>query len=411
MLRTMPCWSCHEPAQGSFCGHCGAAQRPGFRLELDLASVQHFTAGHRCILRFRGAPVLVRSSAFDGLREGPDIDFVPGTAGQHEVQVLADGRFGGTLRVVVANPTTSAQANIHIGRVGIVENLTVGSKGRLLEGGDWAPIELRAFSDDEVEQFHLAGSSITTRKGEYRLTGRLGQGDFCTVYEAQRGADRVCVKVADDPADNDLVHLEARVLRSLHGKVAPQTKHIPQLLDQFTVDGRAGVALQLCDGFTLSALRERFPAGIEQRHVLWMTRRGLSTLGHAHSLGLLHGNVCPEHILVRPRDHNVWLLDWTASVIARDEDGFRVDNPPWSPPEVERKLPPLPSSDLYSLGRCMLWALGETSVDDRFRRFLEYFVRDSARQRPQDAWEMYRKLDQLREQMWGPHRFVDFVVP
>lgn len=345
------------------------------------------------------------------MREGPDIDFVPPTAGQHEVSVLVDGLWLGQLRVVIANETTSANANIHIGRVGIVENVTVGSTGQVMTDATWLSVELVRVPETRAEQFRLAGASIRTRKGEYRLVRRLDQGDFCTLYEGVLGADRVCVKVADDARDNDLLHEEARVLRLLHSKVAPQTRHVPALLDQFSVDGRAGLVLQLCDGVSLRTLRqEHRPAGIDQRHVLWMTRRCLSTLGLAHSNGLLHGNVAPEHVLVRPHDHNVWLADWTASILAQDSAGFRVDNPPWSPPEVAARKPPRPSSDLYALGKVMLWALGDTEVDPRFRRFLEFFIRDSAVQRAQDAWEMYRKLDQLREQMWGPHRFLEFKL-
>ncbi len=412
----MSCWTCGEAVSGPFCGHCGASQGADFTLHVDGSSVPHFKAGHRCLLRFRCAhTVLVRSSAFDGIREGPDIDFVPTTAGQHEFELqveVGDHAFQGELRVVVATETQVAQAHIEIGRVGIVENVTVGSQGVLLDGGTWKELPLRQVHASDAERFRMASASITTRKGEYRLVRSLGQGDFCSLYEARRGAQRVCVKVVDDPADNELLTEEARVLRLLHSTPAPQTKHIPVLLDQFAAEGRAGLVLQLCDGVDLRTIRERhYPDGIPQRHVLWMLRRCLSVLGHAHQKGLLHGNVAPEHIIVRPADHNVWLVDWTASVLARDEKGFRVDNPPWSPPEVQAGKAPLPSSDIYSLGQVMLYALGDSEVDEAMLRFVKGFVRASARQRPQDAWEMYRKLDLLREQIWGEHDFIEFTLP
>ncbi len=412
----MTCWSCAEEVQGPFCGHCGQAQDADFALRVDTASVKHFKAGHRCLLRFQCPhTVLVRSSAFGGLREGPDVDFVPATAGQHEVELLVQqgaASFRAELRVVVATETQVAHAHIEIGRVGIVENVVVGSRGDLLQDGDWAGVPLRRVSQEEAERFHVAATSITTRKAEYRLLRRLAQGDFCTLYEASEGGRRVCVKLVDDPADSDLLQEEARVLRLLHGTAAPQTRHIPVLLDQFASEGRAGLVLQLCDGVDLRTLRaHHFPKGIDQRHVVWMMRRCLSTLGHAHAKGLLHGNIAPEHLVVRPGDHNVWLVDWCTSVMARDEAGFRVDNPPWSPPEVKARKPPLPSSDLFSLGRTMRFALGEQPVDERFDRFIAWFERDSPRQRPQDAWELYRKLDELRALIWGKHRFIQFVLP
>jgi serine/threonine protein kinase len=98
--------------------------------------------------------------------------------------------------------------------------------------------------------------------------------------------------------------------------------------------------------------------------------------------------------------------------------GFKVANPPWSPPELAARLPPIPSSDLYSLGRVMIWLLGgdpathvmPPSVDERLGRFLLFFVRESARQRAQDAWEMYGKLGLLRKELYGPHQFTEFSL-
>jgi hypothetical protein len=51
------------------------------------------------------------------------------------------------------------------------------------------------------------------------------------------------------------------------------------------------------------------------------------------------------------------------------------------------------------------------AVPDRLQRFIRYLTRPSPLQRAQDAWEMYRELERVRLAVYGPHRFVEFVVP
>jgi len=80
---------------------------------------------------------------------------------------------------------------------------------------------------------------------------------------------------------------------------------------------------------------------------------------------------------------------------------------------VERK-PPLPASDLYSLGKTMIFLLGgdveqgtcPQHVDERFVRFVQFLCRKSPRQRAQDAWEAAQQLAQLRLEVFGEQHFL-----
>jgi hypothetical protein len=49
-------------------------------------------------------------------------------------------------------------------------------------------------------------------------------------------------------------------------------------------------------------------------------------------------------------------------------------------------------------------------IDERLARFIQFFVRASPRQRAQDAWEMYEKLKALREEIYGPHQFLELKM-
>lgn len=264
--------------------------------------------------------------------------------------------------------------------------------------------------------------TITTQSGSYRATKLLTQGDVAMLYRGvctsgSRSGAEVTVKIAMESADNDLLLDEARILRTIHSAEGAQRKHLPEIFDQFQApSGQAGSILSYLDGFDLDEVRERYPDGLNPEHVAWVLMRALSALGHAHKLGIIHGNVEPAHVLVRPSDHNVFVIDWTYSIVAPEKtgQGFRAHNPDFSPPEVLARKAPLPASDLYSLGKTMIYLLGgdvrqatlPPRVDGRFARFIQFMVMESPRQRAQDAWETAEQLAQLRTDVFGPHRFL-----
>lgn len=271
-----------------------------------------------------------------------------------------------------------------------------------------------------------SAASIATTRRHYRIEKALAQGDLATVFEGvceegEGEAAKIVIKLVEDPADNDLMQNEARIIKLLHAGEGVQTKHLPVLMDDFrTDDGRIGLVMRRIDGYDLHSVREKYVKGIPPRHIIWLFRRLLSVLGYAHSQGILHGNVDPAHIMIRPSDHNVWLIDWTCSIYkpASTGQGFRILNEKYSAPEVAEKKPPLPSSDLFSAARCMVFALGgnpETAempaeVDERIQRFIRFFLKESPMQRAQDAWEMYGMLDDLRAEVYGPHEFIPFEM-
>jgi serine/threonine protein kinase len=275
--------------------------------------------------------------------------------------------------------------------------------------------------DDERQRF-----SVHTANGGYEVTGVLARGDIATIYEgratigAQQGR-RVVLKIAESPQDNDLMLDEVASLEHLWAAGGSQRKHLPRLFDHFrTPDGRVGAVLERLDGFDLLEVRQRLPGGVPPEHTLWILRRVLSILGYAHRVGVLHANIEPSHIIVRPRDHNVFLVDWCYSLItpARTGRGFKCEIPGFSAPEVGQRKPPIPASDLYSVGKCAAFLLGAEAgsaelpdgVDGRLARLVRHLVRPSPLQRAQDAWEMFEELGKIRRAMFGRHTFQEFTL-
>ncbi len=263
---------------------------------------------------------------------------------------------------------------------------------------------------------------VTTTRARYTMHTVVARGDLATIFagtSSDPSTGSVILKLAERPGDSDLMQTESRILGILWDGAGQYEKHLPRLLEEMrTPDGRIGHVFEKIDGFDLYAVREKYQHGIPQEHMIWIFRRTLAALGYAHSRGVLHGNLDPSHVILRASDHNVWLVDWCYSIFEPAQTGqkFRAHNDKFSAPEVAEQKPPLPSSDLYSAGKCMIFALGgdvatntmPDTIDERIQRFIHFFVRPSPIQRAQDAWEMYGKLDKLREEVFGPHEFREF---
>ena len=189
--------------------------------------------------------------------------------------------------------------------------------------------------------------------------------------------------------------------------------------------------------FDLLAVKEKYKDGVDPKHMVWMLSRLLSIVGYAHSRKLIHRNIKPSNVLVRPQDHNCLLLGWECSVMDPIKNGLKsyLSDEDFSAPEIAAKtyIPPARecdsqqdlmyleaacSADIYSIGKCMIYILGgdlktnemPDSVPLQIKRFLETFVIDSPLQRSRDAWELYGVLRKIIVSIWGPRKFLEFKM-
>ncbi len=260
---------------------------------------------------------------------------------------------------------------------------------------------------------------LKTRKHEYSILSHLADGDYSSVYLGEyKGTDgdsvRVAIKIVADEADNDLMEREQKVLQRI------KHKHVPVLVETFrTSDGLLATVMEYIDGFDLTTIRQRYPSGVPQAHVSWIFKRLLSGLNYLHGAGVFHGNLTPDNILVRPRDHNAFIIDYTCSVQNPGPgDKFVAATDIYTAPEAYRGLPPIEASDLYSLGKCMIFLLGgdirtnvlPKTVDSRFAKFILSFVEKNPKDRAQEANQAWHQLSALRTEIFGDHHFLEFVV-
>ena len=144
--------------------------------------------------------------------------------------------------------------------------------------------------------------------GEYRVDRELGRGRMAVVYEARdlsldrKVALKRMLDAIKDPAELDTFLLEARAAAAL--------KH-PNIVGIFTVlrePDRLCLVLELVEGETLArrlARGGRLPLRLAKSVVL----QAAAALDHAHERGILHRDLNPGNIMLRP-DGLVKVMDF-----------------------------------------------------------------------------------------------------
>ena len=244
----------------------------------------------------------------------------------------------------------------------------------------------------------------------------VARGDVANLYATRRGL----LKIARDPADNDLMRREAAALTRLGSQVdAALGAYFPRLIEaQRRQDPRTGVqrranVIGRLTGFrSLAEVRAAFPRGLDPRDAAWMWRRLLVAIGAAHRAGLIHCAVLPEHVLIHPGEHGLVLVDWCYSGPAPDGPVPAVVKRylPWYPPEVITERRAGPDLDIWLATRCMTELMGAL-IPDPMASFARGCQLASPRRRPADAWQVLAELDDLLERLYGPRTFRPFAVP
>lgn len=268
---------------------------------------------------------------------------------------------------------------------------------------------------------------VVTSQSRYTGWAAPWHGDLCDLYPASGAGGQSVLKIARNPRNNDLLAAEAAALRQIDRALAGQgvRAHFPTLIERFTLRDtngivRQGNVLRAETGYyTLAELLQAYPAGIDAADAAWMFKRVLAALGNAHDLGLVHGAVLPEHILICPEDHNGMLIDWCYSVEAGSP--LKAISPRYAgeyPPEARARRPATPATDLFLAARCMSRLLGgqgghlelPSSVPKPIRALLRACLIEAPQRRAGDAWQVYDDFDRILADEYGPPSFRPFQM-
>jgi serine/threonine protein kinase len=274
---------------------------------------------------------------------------------------------------------------------------------------------------------------IRSKDHVYTVSGPVATGDLAELLAAddETGAP-VVLKSLRDPANADLFANEAARLARLTVVNGSYSRYFTTLRESFPVRDSNRVRRDVhvfdrLDGwFTLLAVQAKQPR-LQFEHAVWMFNRMLEALGHAHSLGIVHGAIVPAHVMVYATtdvdsewDHGLKLLDWCYAVDVGKP--ITAIAPAWRefyPPEVFAKRAAGHSTDIYMAVKTIIYLLGgdvktdamPNSVPGYLQNFLRGCTLGNPACRPSDAWKLHRDFTAFMKANYGPRKYVRFTLP
>lgn len=247
--------------------------------------------------------------------------------------------------------------------------------------------------------------------GSYKIDKLLGEGTFGRVYSGRHRLltdVRVCVKQEKTQAQpyTGLFREEARLLSRLRHPCCPT------FLDYLEEPGDVGqlIVLSFIDGTPLDKLIEsRGP--VDDEHICWILDRICSGLSYLHGKhNLVHSDLKPANVIVEVEDHQATLVDFgLATLKPDDQTRAKGGTPGYIPPEFANGYPPIPASDLYSVGKIGIALAGgdilkgepPADMPQALRELLLRMILRDPRQRPQSADSVRSDLHAIRQKVWG----------
>lgn len=259
---------------------------------------------------------------------------------------------------------------------------------------------------------------VTSPERTYYLERRLAAGDVCDVHYAATDAGAQVLKIPSTRHANSLLIKERVILRQL--QAAPDSdvygRYLPTPGESFSLDDRLVSTFAWREGhWTANDIIERFPGGLEGRHVAWMFNRTLEILGFVHQQGWVHGAVLPPHLLFNAERHGIQLIGWIHAERAGKPIRYASRRyKAWYPLECKRRRPATAATDIYLAAKSMIFLAGGDPLSNRLpaslphelREFLLACVADSPYQRPQDAWTLHADFKELLTDVYGAPHFV-----
>lgn len=198
--------------------------------------------------------------------------------------------------------------------------------------------------------------------GPYKIIKQLGDGGFGKTYLAKHAIiDEYAVIKQSwyNNADSKAVLLkEAKLLWNVNHWALPTVKDVIQNDDDDIL-----MVVSYIPGDELQKYADKNGV-LEPETVCWISQRVLAGLHYLHYQGIIHRDVKPSNIIVNFDTHIATLVDFGLSSIRpdkkKDDSGY---TPLYASPEQINSKPPLPESDIYSLGLTMMFLLeGEDAV-------------------------------------------------
>jgi serine/threonine protein kinase len=184
---------------------------------------------------------------------------------------------------------------------------------------------------------------VKSQEFDFRIESVIGRGRQSTVYLARdaQGGKAVALKVARGDLAAEFAH-----------QASVSHPNVIRPIAQGAGGGQAFLAMEYVSGGPLLRAGQALPAARVHR-VMSETAQALAAL---HAGGMVHGDLKPDHLLVR-EDGSIALTDFGCARRTGERadlpEGAIAGTPRYAAPEQLQGEPAHPSADIYSLGVCL----------------------------------------------------------
>jgi serine/threonine protein kinase len=290
-------------------------------------------------------------------------------------------------------------------------------------------------AEEIFREFGLAADSlkippvtIRTPSRTYTVGELCAIGDVADVYHATNGSDEYLLKISRVPGGVPLMQHEFEILKELDNvgtMASTYRKYFPHAVETMRAKDKIQkqvTAFSQVPGdkfYTLEQVRDRYPDGVDGRHLGWMYKRILEGLGYAHHKGIVHNATLPDNVIIMPSCHGVKLLDWKTatkgSEVLKVISG-KYKNRGMYPEEVSQKKPTSPATDIYMATKCMVYLARDSkgqfpsTLSCRIVGYFRSATIERQSMRPQDAWDYHEEFGEVLRSVYGPPKFYEFVM-
>ncbi len=251
--------------------------------------------------------------------------------------------------------------------------------------------------------------------GNYRVVEKIAEGGFGATYKAEHLILKhpACLKQGfmTGPESEAILMDEARALWDMRHYALPAMRDVIR-----HDDGSIILVMSYVEGPTLEEVVDK--AGrLDPENVAWITQRLLNGLLYLHQHGVVHGDLKPKNVIVQPHKHLAVLVDFgLAAIRPTGKTAAKGYTELFSAPEMVDGKPPIPETDLYSLGKTMLYCLTGSydgvsalkvpaSTPDPMCKFVKRLIVRDPLSRPNWSKEnLIETFHQMRVDSFGRHQ-------
>lgn len=256
---------------------------------------------------------------------------------------------------------------------------------------------------------------IETQRHTYNLKGSWWNTDgFDTQIAGYDGTiwPHAYIAVPLDERDNDLNSNAALKLQRIRKEIPSEyLAFYPEILESFKIKSNDKKIQYFSTGMpdNLYSLREALtenPNGLNGRDIAWIYKRILVAIGNAHEIGIVHGGINLDSILIEPELHGLLLTNWQYSI----EVGERMKAYPKSakayyPSYVFKKEPVSADLDICLAAQTMMELGGVVLPKPMYG-----FFKATATPSQPSAKELLAEFDQLLFRLYGEPKFNKFEI-